>query len=533
MKRIFYISDQQLNVYHWYKNQCIASYSFQSDAHGYHTFEHYLTSIDNLHSRILLDLSDEEFITKTIPHVGFHDRKSILSRLINKHYPRQKHYINSAIIGREHTGRKDDILRICALRKTQTLEPWLELIEKSNTLVSEVLSLPVLSPSLTPKLTSVSTGILLISQQNRYQLRLTFIKSNQVIHSRIHRIQPRDKSISELLPYEAEQTCFYLLHQKIISKDEVIPIHILCSDEDIDKFQYTFQTTEHISYHFHSINTLSKQLNFFLEQRNKQHHSHHLYADFIFSHICDSAPSYSRYLPFNLFKHYGKPSLFKPFYYLLYRRLIYAASSFFIILSIIISLHYFTKSLSLTSSSMVLSAQARSLHSHYSKTFKPNEETLIKAQAMQSSVLFVDAVKNLKTISPLVFMSTLSHALQPFNEKQFQINQLSWKQFQNPNPKINLKKTSITSGYLLNPNATQHYARIQAYLTKPSDTLKENIKYTYEVESKLQQNLADSSVKLVKLPFDIHASINFEANPDKKEPLTNFTLQIIMPGLQP
>ena len=237
MKRIFYYSGYRLTVFHWHNEKCLATHVFNPGEEGLEKFKTYLRATVNTPVRILVDLIEEDFKKETIPHVGAADRKSIVNRLIERHYRKSKDFVHYNVVDREKSGRKDDVIIYSVLSNPEILEPWLQPMREAGTSISGIWSLPLLSPYLFKKLGTKSKSVLVVSQQVPSNLRQTFVKNGQFESSRSAVVNLEDATIGEYIATEVEQTIRFLSNQRQIGFDEKIEIHVICRAADLTDIQ--------------------------------------------------------------------------------------------------------------------------------------------------------------------------------------------------------------------------------------------------------------------------------------------------------
>lgn len=260
MKRIFYYSGYRLTIFHWKNEKCVATYVFNPGEEGLDKFRTYLHATVNTPVRILVDLIEEDFNKETIPHVGPADRKSIVSRLVDRQYRKSKDYVHYKVVDREQSGRKDDILLYSVLSNPEILEPWIKPMQEAGTAISGIWSLPLLTNKLFNKIESKTNNILLVSQQVPSNLRQTFLKDGAFESSRSAVVNLDDASIGEYISTEVEQTIRFLSNQRHIGFDEKIEIHIICRDEDLTNIQSHCIDSSLRTFHYHNLAEIDSKL---------------------------------------------------------------------------------------------------------------------------------------------------------------------------------------------------------------------------------------------------------------------------------
>ena len=86
MKRLFYFTGYRLSVLHWKGRTLAGSSSFEPTESGLAKFRSYLQQTENIPSKFLVDVIEEDFRNETIPHVGARDRKAVVNRLLDRYY---------------------------------------------------------------------------------------------------------------------------------------------------------------------------------------------------------------------------------------------------------------------------------------------------------------------------------------------------------------------------------------------------------------------------------------------------------------
>ncbi|MCW9047269.1 MAG: hypothetical protein OQK46_04250 [Gammaproteobacteria bacterium] len=502
MKRVFYYSGYRLTVFHWKNDKCITSYVFNPGEEGIEKFKTYLTATENTPVRILVDLIEEDFKKENIPHVGPADRKAIVSRLIDRHYRKSKNYVNYKVVGREKSGRKDDILLYSVLSNPEILEPWLKPIRECNTSISGIWSLPLLSEDLFRKINSKNNNVLLVSQQVPSNLRQTFIKNGHFESSRSAVVNLEDATIGEYISTEVEQTIRFLSNQRHIGFDEKIEVHIICREEDLEEIQTKCIDSALRSFHYHKLPEVTATLGCTIVPSDSQETDISDYSNGIYSFICSS-----RLLPIG---HYGANSLFSKYYEQILSKSLYLISILLLLTATIMSFAYFSESVVLDEETITLNIQTRGVNIDYEKSLASLESKLSKTEQMKSSVLLSEKIKKSKVLSPQNFMVDISRVLTRSGMHDTEITKIYWQQHQgNLMPDVNNNRNKSFTDYAKTDEIYQH-AIIGGYIRVSQSSLKQSVNKVNSIIDALKNNKLVKDVSIIHMPVDVRSKSSIE-----------------------
>jgi len=530
MKRVFYYSGYRLTVFHWQNEKCISSYVFNPGEEGIEKFKTYLMATENTPVRILVDLIEEDFKKENIPHVGYADRKAIVSRLIERHYRKSKDYVNYNVVGREKTGRKDDVLLYSVLSNPEILEPWLKPIRECNTSISGIWSLPLLSVNLFSKINTKTNNVLLVSQQVPSNLRQTFIKNGKFESSRSAVVNLEDATIGEYISTEVEQTIRFLSNQRHIGFDEKIEVHVICREEDLAEIQSRCIDSALRNFHYHKLPEVTETLGCNMPSADTQESSISDYSNGIYSYICSSKLS-----PVG---HYGSTSLFSKYYEQLLSKSLYITSTLVLLLATIMSFSYFSESVVLDEETVTLNTQTKGVNNDYEKTLAKLESKLSKTQQMKSSVLLSDKIKQSKILSPQNFMVDISRILTRSGMHDTEITKINWKQHQGSvMPTNNNNRDKSNTDYAKSDEIYQH-AIIGGYIRVSQSSLKQSVNKVNSIIDAFKSNKLVKDVSIIHMPVDVRSKSSIEnesgieldqdVNRDREK--GQFEIQILMKG---
>lgn len=497
MKRVFYFSGYRLTIFHWENERCIATCVFSPDENGFGQFSTYLKSTVNTPVRILVDVIEEDFNKQTIPHVGAVDRRSIVSRIIGRQYRKSRNYFYYRVMGREKSGRRDDRLLYCVLSNPDILRPWLDILKKTNTSISGIWSLPLLSEGVYPHLHSTSRNVLLVSQQVPGNLRQTLFINGRFEHSRSSIINSGEEETGECIAAEVEQTIRFLSNQHHIGFDEKIEIHIISDVKNINQIKSKCEDTNLLKYIFHSNDEIKSRVKCgAINSEGKVG-----YSNVIFSYICASLK-----IPVG---HYGNAEIFLVYYQQIFSSAVKITGSCILILSVLFSFSYISESDVFDNEALTLNGQANAINRDYERKLSSFESRLRLTKTMQSSVLLSEKIRSSKLVSPQNFMVVISRILTRSGMHDTEISKLSWQQYQFDGFQAENSKIKNTIDYA-DKMPVRHHAVISGFMQVSKISLKKSVDKINDIAEAFRNNKLMHRLRLNDVPVDVRSNSSIE-----------------------
>jgi hypothetical protein len=501
MKRIFYFSGHRLTVFHWNRKTLAGACSFESNDEGYEKFRQYLESSEKTSTCMMLDVIEEDFRKDVIPHVYGKDRNAVISRLMDRHYRSSRQYTYSEIQGRQKHGRKDDEVLLAAITNPEMVQSWMRIIVECDVPLSGILSLPLISKAMLPIIGAKKGYVLLVSQQVNSNLRQTFFKDGKMMSSRQSVINQDAENISNIGKHarpEIERTITFIRSQYQL-ENEVINVHMIGSDAQIDSLENTFLSDMTDIYHVHRLKDIDNKLG--LTGLTDK------FADGLFSWIAMNRSAMA--------SHYGRKQEFVRFYYALASNALYASSVIVILVSLLMIESNISDGISYKESTKLLQQRTSEFRRVYNEKYQAYEELFSNAKLMDMAVGMVDQIESNSQITPLDFMLALSKLVSNPQIGRIYIDKIEWTTRQRDEAKrkrsrkktateIKYKPTNVTSS-----SEVQHVAVVTGRIPVKFNNYRESVDRINNIITTLNSSERVEKVSAINLPVEVRPEKKF------------------------
>lgn len=225
-RRLLYLNTHRLTAYTWQHGCLQADGTFENGDEGLAQFATYLQNHKRSHFSLLANIAEEGHILETIPFLQGRDRHALITRKIGQHFLGTP-LATSFSLGFEKARRKNEKVLISALTNPGHIEPWLQRINSAEAPLTGLYTVAQLGGELLKKLGEPVGRCLLLSMQD-HSIRESFLVNGQTLFSRMAPIT--DSSIAGLassLAAEAGKLHQYLVGQRLVGRDEVLPVFII------------------------------------------------------------------------------------------------------------------------------------------------------------------------------------------------------------------------------------------------------------------------------------------------------------------
>jgi len=414
VNRVFYFSGHRLTIFHWDGKKFSGACSFEPDEDGLTKFKQYLEATEKSPARLLVDVIEEDFRIEVVPHVFGKDKKAVIDRLLDRYYRSSGKYVYSEVIGREQSGRRDDRVLIGGITNPALINVWVDIIEECHIPLNGIWSLPLLSKSLLPLLAEKHSAILLVSQQVNSNLRQTFFRDGKMLSSRQSVINQDAEDISHigrLAVPEVKRTVTFLRNQRLIGGNEIVHIHIVGSEGQIESLKSEFKTDSLNDVTIHNLSELQKKSG--LDGLSGK------FSDGIAAWLCTREYAFQA--------HYGKVKEYSQYYYFLIAKGLKVASILLLLSATLIAESNFSSVVEHERSIELMAEQAKEYKNIYKKRFEEYESVFKNARSMNAVVDMAEQITQHGKTSPLDFMIEVSEVLSQSNLAIDHIDKIEWQ----------------------------------------------------------------------------------------------------------
>ena len=527
MNRVFYFSGHRLTVFHWQRKQFHGACSFEPDEEGQRKFKHYLETSLKSPARLLLDVIEEDFRTETAPHVFGKDKKAVIGRLLDRYYRSSKQYVYSEVIGRDKVGRKDNKVLIGGITNPGLIDIWKDIIDECQIPLIGIWSLPLVSKTILPLLAEKHSAVLLVSQQVNSNLRQTFFRDGKMLSSRQSVINQDAEDISNIGNFaapEVSRTITFLRNQKLIKSEEIVHIHILGSDEQINSLESEFKADELNQINIHKLSDLQAKAG--LQGLSGK------FADGLFTWLCTGRLGYQA--------NYGETKDYSQYYFVLASKALKTVSVLILLSALLMTESNLSSAIEHKRSIELLGEQADEYQKIYKKRFKGYETVFEHARSMNAAVDMADRITQHGKTSPLDFMIELSEVLSNSGLGNVEIDKIEWKteqyQLEPENNKKkksrNLKTNEKVDVTIADP--VQHIGVIRGRIAVSDKNYRGSVVQVNKIMTALRQHERVVEVEALEMPVEVRSEKAFSdesglnASVINSDDKGNFALKVIM-----
>ncbi len=500
----------------WVGRKLNSSVYFEPDEQGLDLFGAYLSSLKNEPVTLLLDLIEEEFRQVTIPLLHGADRRGIIERNFIKFFRNSSYrYAASQLIVKKK--RKEERLLLTGLTNQDLLKPWLEIIDKTRTPLSGIVSLPLISEGLVSSFKAGPDCVVMVSQQVPSNLRQSVFVKGKLILSRLVPIASfyQGNYAGDLIR-DIESTKRYLVSQRIVDRNDIISVQILCNERHFEKLSIKCVDDGVFEYGIHDINDMIKKEK--IEVVDEQ--------DFSSILFCFQA---TRKLFAN---HYARASEKKYYYHYLTALSSKVAAVALIAIGIGLLGVSIARGLLYDTSTAEMALLEKKYESKFNQLNEQRVDSDISTSNLKNVVKTVDRLKHVYQRSPREMMSMVSKDIALFNDMR--VNRFQWLVATTPNaseadsqaivgaknttrrgrnaPAIPQKMYEIVSvsGELLNFDGDYRYAL--SLINDIEDAMKVSNKYSMVQITKRPLNIESDEV----ISGDVSNKVNTKNSSKKK-----------------
>lgn len=289
MKRMLYLTDQGLTAFLVEARRLVGKrhYSFGEEELG--AFTEDLRQDPEIVTRLVLDITEEEFHEEKVPHVFSHDQKRILERRRRQRF-RGGLWSYHERQGREKQGRRDDIFLLSGITREEVLRPWLDRLLEQCVPLDTVTSVPLLAPRLYRMMRLKHKYVLFVSHGDAGGIRQIFLANGRLKASRLAPT-PRyeEREYADHIVDEVKRMKQFLNSAYLLPFGETLHLYVLGSNEVNNLMGREVADEDGIRLHNYNLQALEQRFHF----KGCRRHDH---ADAFFSMLAATQkgiPSYA------------------------------------------------------------------------------------------------------------------------------------------------------------------------------------------------------------------------------------------------
>jgi hypothetical protein len=246
-RRILFLDATHLTAYLVGGGAVHAEGEFSADPPGLEAFGAYLARWRGSVFMLLADVAEEGFQLEDIPPASGKDRAALVARKLTQYFYGTP-FTLAASQGRLKGGRRDERLLLMGLTRPQHFEPWLAVLQATESVLAGIYTLAQAVPALLPK--EMPARLLLITL-TRGGLRQTFFADGQLRFSRLTALATGSQEESALATtIEATKMHQYLVGQRLIERGKPLATRVLVHPLNISALRARCRDSAELRFEF-------------------------------------------------------------------------------------------------------------------------------------------------------------------------------------------------------------------------------------------------------------------------------------------
>lgn len=244
LKLVLHLGNDELVCVPWRFGRPLSERRFATSEHGYAQFTEWLRDWQNVPTRLVVDLIEEDFRVETLPHLRGRDRRVVIERRLAQLY-RATPFRLAVMQGREAGGRRDDVVLCTAITQTDSLVACLDALARWRIPMLGVYPAALLGEQLLRRLRVDAEQLVLVTLLPRDALRMSFFQRGRLRFSRISQPAPdATGSIAAGLREETRRTLQYVGAQSWFVRNVPVGTLLIAEAADADRLAAVWQDTE-------------------------------------------------------------------------------------------------------------------------------------------------------------------------------------------------------------------------------------------------------------------------------------------------
>ena len=537
MERVLYFSGYRLSAYHWKGKKLVGQFSFDPGLGGHEKFDEYLKKTNDIPTRFLLDIIEEDFKQDSIPRIRGKGRADLIQRIEARLF-RGAEYAAVISQGKDPEHKRKELVLFSSLMNPEIIKPWLDKLEEWKVPLAGIWSVPMMANAILPYLKINTKHALLISQQVPSSLRQSFYEEGRLVFSRQSKIKFDLREVKDAVSYtvllanEIEHTEHYLLNHRLVGFNEQISVCCLVRDEFKDEVNDYLESTAVLDYKIFSLKDIEGKFDY------KEGHSD--FGDILFSRVCHKLPAQN--------DQYSKPKERRYYDEFIFKKFLYNSSVASVFIAILMTMSMVFDGVAFETEAEEVQAIVHRVDTAYQKEFADNDKILSRAVKIKSAVKLAEAIEKEAKVEPKTFYFELSKIISKTKYSGMFIDTIEWKKESESEAK-NFEGRIQPEGYDpymdvdLNQNnmgseiqEKVHLAIIKGRVPLGARSYRATIKIINEFILELEKHPQIVSVDVVELPIDLrptskysdYSGVSGKVNATEKVTDGFFSVRVVM-----